>query len=143
MILDSSEKINKIKTRVGKWQILYVEDDRNSQFLVEQILRDNYDVDIAPHARDVMKWVGLKQYDLILMDIKLDEDYSGLDLTKQIRQLPLYKEVPIVAVTAIAFQDQLEDMIEQGCTDTITKPIDFKSFRSKIASYLTKKQYSD
>lgn len=141
MILDSPQKISQSKTGNGKRQILYVEDDRNSQFLVEQILRDSYDVDIAPHAKDVLYWVGLKQYDLILMDIKLDEDYSGLDLTKQIRQLPQYREIPIIAVTAIAFPDELENMLKQGCTDVVTKPIDFKVFKLKIKNCLAQRHY--
>ncbi len=142
MILDSPEKINQIKTETGNRRILYVEDDRNSQILVEQILRNNYDVDIAPHAKDVMTWVKLKDYDLILMDIKLDDGYSGIDLTKKIRTLSNYKDIPIIAVTAIAFSDQLKDMVEQGCTDIITKPIDFKLFKLKIANLLAKVQAS-
>lgn len=140
MILDSFEKVSRVKTETGKKKILYVEDDRNSQYLVEQILRNNYDVDIAPHAKDVMTWVNLRNYDLILMDIKLDQGYSGLDLTKKIRTLPSYQGVPILAVTAIAFPDQLENMIAQGCTDAITKPIDFKLFKSKIANLLSLSQ---
>lgn len=136
MILDSPEKINQSNTS-GKMQILYVEDDRNSQFLVEQILRDRYDVDIAPHARDVMTWVKLKTYDLILMDIKLDEGYSGIELTKEIRKLSDYKTVPIMAVTAMAFPEELKCFTQHGCTDVITKPIDFKVFKMKIENLLS------
>ena len=139
MILDSPKKINQRKT-IGKKQILYVEDDRNSQFLVEQILQNNYDIDIAPHAKDVMTWVRLKNYDLILMDIKLDDGQSGIDLTKEIRKLPNYKNVPIMAVTAIAFPDQIDIILEEGCNDAITKPIDFKLFKIKIANLLAKYQ---
>lgn len=133
MILDTPEQFNETRTKTGKKTILYVEDDRNSQFLVEQVLRSNYDVDVAPHARDVMTWVSSKRYDLILMDIKLDEGYSGVDLTKKIRTLPDYEKVPILAVTAIAFPDQLANMIKQGCSDAVTKPIDFKILKLKIA----------
>ncbi|MBE0650598.1 MAG: response regulator [Bacteroidales bacterium] len=141
MILDSPDKMKNIKTQSGRKQILYVEDDRNSQFLVEQILRDDYDVDIAPHARDVMTWVNLKNYNLILMDMKLDEGYYGLDLVKKIKTLPGYKDVPILAVTAIAFPNDLADMVKQGCSDTITKPlIDFKLFKSKVAELLMQSQ---
>lgn len=142
MILDSPEKINR-QSSSGKMQILYVEDDRNSQFLVEQILRNNYDVDIAPHARDVLTWVRLKKYDLILMDIKLDEGYSGIELTKEIRKLNDYKNVPIMAVTAMAFPDELNYMIQQGCTDAIAKPIDFKIFKMKIADLLAQAKQAD
>jgi CheY-like chemotaxis protein len=140
MILDSPDKVINLKTKTGKIQILYVEDDRNSQFLVEQVLRNSYDVDIAPHARDVMTWVGLKDYDLILMDIKLDEGYSGIELAKKIKNLPHYKDVPILAVTAIAFPEELANMVLEGCSDTITKPIDFKLFKSKISDLLMKAQ---
>ena len=138
MILDSPDKINQGTS--GKMQILYVEDDRNSQFLVEQILQNRYDVDIAPHAKDVMTWVRLKKYDLILMDIKLDDGYSGIDLTKEIRKLTLYKKAPILAVTAMAFPEELDYIIKQGCTDIVTKPINFKVFRMKVENLLEQKQ---
>ncbi len=138
MILDSPEKIN--QGTPGTMQILYVEDDRNSQFLVEQILRDKYDVDIAPHAKDVMTWVSLKKYDLILMDIKLDNGYSGLDLTKEIRKMNPYKNIPILAVTAMAFPEEIEDIIQQGCTDAVIKPIDFKDFKMKIEKLIEQSQ---
>ena len=140
MILDSPEKIKQGNT-TGKKQLLYVEDDRNSQLLVEQILQSNYDVDIAPHAKDVMTWVRLKNYDLILMDIKLDDGYSGIELTQEIRKLTQYKDTPIMAVTAIAFPDQLAYLLRQGCSDTITKPIDFKSFKMKISTLLEKAEH--
>lgn len=143
MILDSPDKVVNLKTKTGKRQILYVEDDRNSQFLVEQILRNNYDVDIAPHARDVMTWVSMKEYDLILMDIKLDEGYSGIELTKKIKNLPNYTNVPILAVTAVAFSDDLANMIREGCTDTVTKPLDIKIFKSKIAQLLMEAQNAE
>ena len=141
MILDSPEKINRHATS-GKMQILYVEDDRNSQFLVEQILYDMYDVDIAPHARDVMTWVNLKNYDLILMDIKLDEGYSGIELTEEIRKLDNYKNIPILAVTAMAFKEELNYFIEHGCDDFITKPIDFRAFKIKIKDLLSQAQHA-
>lgn len=141
MILDLHGDTEPTKAKTEKKKILYVEDDRSSQLLVQQILRDHYDVDIPLHARDVMTWVGLKSYDLILMDIKLEEGYSGIDLTKKIRKLPNYREVPILAVTAIAFPDELADIIEEGCTDTITKPLDFKKFKSKIAALLAQTQH--
>jgi len=142
MILDSSGKIDH-RSSSDKMQILYVEDDKNSQFLVELILRDKYDVDIAPHARDVLKWVRLKKYDLILMDIKLDEGYSGIELTKEIRKLNDYKNVPVLAVTAMAFPEELNYMKQQGCTDTITKPIDFKIFKMKIADLLSQDEQAN
>jgi len=142
MILNSPKDINLVKKETGKKKILYVEDDRNSQFLVEHLLRNSYDVDIAPQAKGVMEWVRQKDYDLILMDIKLDDGYSGIDLTRKIRTLPNYKGVPIIAVTAIAFPDQLSDMVVNGCTDTITKPLDFKLLKSKIANLLAQAQNS-
>ncbi len=140
MILDAPDKIRNLKPQTGKEQILYVEDDRYSQVLVEQILRNEYDVDVAPHARDVMTWVKLKDYDLILMDIKLDDGFSGIELARRIKEMPRYAEVPILAVTAIAFPGDLEDMVRQGCSDTITKPIDLRVFKAKIARLFMQKK---
>lgn len=132
-----------VKTSTARKTILYVEDDRYSQILVEQILNKNYDVKIAPRAEDALRMVTDSHYDLILMDIKLGYGKSGIDITREIRAMSHYKEVPILAVTAMAFPNDRKYMISQGCTDTITKPLDFGLFKMKIAELLKKEQNSE
>jgi len=59
---------------------------------------------------------------LILMDIQLP-GMSGLEVTKDIRKINT--EVPIIAATANVFEDDKAACLEAGCTDFVTKPINF------------------
>ena len=63
---------------------------------------------------------------------------NGLDATRAIRNLsrPDARTVPIIAMTANAFEEDIEKCIGAGMNDHIAKPIDIKAMKSTIAKYL-------
>jgi CheY-like chemotaxis protein len=71
---------------------------------------------------------------LILTDISLPE-MNGLDITRVIRKIEGFKEIPIIAVTA---QSELfyKRAIEAGCNDLLEKPLDFQRLKSILGRYL-------
>lgn len=73
------------------------------------------------------------QIDLILMDIKMPE-MDGCDVTKEIRKLNT--DVPIIAQTAYALEEEKTKSLEAGCNAYITKPINKKDLLCLIDSYL-------
>ena len=72
-----------------------------------------------------------KQYhpDLILMDIKMPR-MNGLEATHIIRTYS--KKIPIIALTAYAFETDKELALEAGCNDFVTKPISEKALRRAL-----------
>ncbi len=121
-------------------KILYVEDDSASLTLMEHLLRRRYDIETTSRATKALELVRLKQYDLILMDIKLGPvGMTGLDLVEKIREIPAYKNVPIIAVTAYAMAGDRDYLIRKGCDDYVSKPIDFKMLNNAIKRHLTEK----
>lgn len=66
-------------------------------------------------------------YDLILMDVQMPR-LNGLDATKQIRalDLPHAKSIPIIAMTANAFSEDIKASLDAGMNAHVSKPIDFK-----------------
>ncbi|MBN2615226.1 MAG: response regulator [Bacteroidales bacterium] len=118
-------------------RILYVEDDVSSQFLVEHILRNKYDLEMAAQANEALKMAEESEYDLILMDIKLGKGITGIELTHKLRMLPKYKETPILAVTAYAMPGDDEYIKGEGCDDYVSKPINFSEFRQKVDRLLS------
>lgn len=60
-------------------------------------------------------------FDLAILDIQMPE-FSGFDVVKKMRSIDLYKEIPILAMTANVFVEERDKMIESGFTEIIFKP---------------------
>jgi CheY-like chemotaxis protein len=118
-------------------KILYVEDDHASLKLMEHMLRRYYEIESTANAEEALQWVQSKRYDLILMDIKLGPiGMTGLDLVREIRKDDSYVNVPIIAVTAYAMAGDREKLLQKGCNDYVSKPIDFKLLMEAIQRQL-------
>ena len=77
-----------------------------------------------------------EKYDLIFMDVQMPE-MDGFQATKAIRALdiPRAKTIPIIAITAHAFKEDIDHCLESGMNDHLAKPIDEKSVIEKIVFY--------
>lgn len=76
------------------------------------------------------------RYDIVFMDIQMPE-LDGLEATRRIRRLGSEKtaEIPIVAITANAFQEDVEQCIEAGMNGHISKPVEFEDIIEAIKKY--------
>ncbi len=127
----SSESILKKELRksggmkiVEKQKILVAEDVPVNQLIAKHILKGwGHMVAIAENGKEVLKMLERSHFDLVLMDIHMPE-MNGVVTTRLIRKLSNYKKanIPIIAVTAAAFKDEIERYLEAGMNDFITKP---------------------
>ena len=80
-------------------------------------------------------------YDLILMDIQMP-NMDGYQATQCIRQLDDKKkaEIPIIAMTANAFEEDKKRAFDAGMNEHIAKPIDIEKLRVDILSVLNKQK---
>ncbi|MDR2028304.1 MAG: response regulator, partial [Treponema sp.] len=76
------------------------------------------------------------KYDLIIMDVQMPE-MDGYEATQAIRSLEIERAgtIPIVAMTANAFKEDIDKCLQSGMNDHLTKPIDEKAVIEKIAFY--------
>jgi PAS domain S-box-containing protein len=116
--------------------ILLVEDDLSNAGVVKYLLQGVCNLDIVTTGEEALEKVTQKQYSVILMDIDLGRGISGIETTKRIRKIVGYKDLPIVAVTALAMQGQKEMFLEEGCSHYVSKPYDAKTLLSLIKELL-------
>ena len=122
-------------------KILLVEDNELNQEIATEILKEaGFLVEIAEDgavAVEKMAAAEPGQYDLILMDIQMPV-MNGYEATRQIRAMDstYCREIPILAMTANAFEEDRTLAIEAGMNGYLTKPIDVEKMMKTIASFL-------
>lgn len=116
-------------------KILLVEDTYFNQMLAVELLKkyiENVEVEVAGNGQVALEKIGQKEYDLVLMDIKMPV-MDGYQATQAIRKMGgRFEAVPILALTANAIPEQLEKCRSAGMDDAITKPINSEELLDKI-----------
>lgn len=106
-----------------KPRLLVVEDDYENQKFLEIFLKRKFDIKICDSSETFYNLLEQNDFDIILMDISLRGKKDGLQLTKELREKKKYKSVPVVALSAHAFQKDKENAYQAGVDMFLTKPI--------------------
>jgi two-component system cell cycle response regulator DivK len=116
--------------------VLIVEDDSfNLMFMRELLVSLGLHTLEAGSADEAVAAALADRPDLILMDIQL-RGSSGLQATRRLRQQEPLAGVPIIAVTALALDDDRRRALEAGCDDHVAKPIDVATFIATVSRVL-------
>jgi PAS domain S-box-containing protein len=120
--------------------ILLVEDDEINQMVAQENLADaGLEVEIAGDGLEAltkMQEAVPGQYAMILMDMQMP-NMDGLEATREIRKLPVAKNLPIIAMTANAFNEDRERCFNAGMNDFIAKPVDPEQMFETILRWLS------
>lgn len=137
-VVDLKEKFKKLE---GK-RILLAEDNAMNQKLVIMYLKKyNVSIDLAETGIQAVKAVRSNDYDLVLMDIQMP-DMDGVEATSEIRNTidGARGNVPILAMTAHAFKEEIDKCFNVGMNAHISKPIDKQEFLTLISSLVFTKE---
>jgi CheY-like chemotaxis protein len=114
-------------------KIIVAEDnDENFEIIKEVFSSSKLQIFRAFNGREAVELIKTDSFDLILMDIKMPV-LDGFQATRQIRKFN--NKIPIIAVTAYAFNADKEMAIKAGCNDFVTKPIDLNQLSKVLARY--------
>lgn len=113
-------------------KILIAEDVDSNFILLKNMLGENYILLWAKDGYEAVEMYKRDEPDLILMDIKMPR-MDGLEATRIIRSNS--KEIPIIALTAYAFEADKERALEVGCNDFVTKPVSEEALEKALGKY--------
>lgn len=122
-------------------KLLVVEDNELNLEIASTLLKEaGFEVDTAENGKVAVEKVeaaSADRYDLILMDIQMPE-MDGYEATRRIRALPDTKKaaLPIVAMTANAFEDDRKNALRAGMNGHIAKPLDIQKLFQVLSELL-------
>jgi two-component system cell cycle response regulator DivK len=118
--------------------ILIVEDNATNMKLSAFLLESaDYTVIAATNAETGLTLAREEHPDLILMDIQLP-GMDGLQATGLLKGDDATRDIPVIALTALAMKGDEERILAAGCDGYIAKPLDYKDFLTVVAATLTK-----
>ncbi|WP_424495016.1 ATP-binding protein [Salinimicrobium sp. GXAS 041] len=121
-------------------KILVVEDNKINQMITRKILeKHQVNCDVADNGTTAIEKVKNNAFDLILMDIHMP-GISGIEATIAIRKFNA--EIPIIALTAVTLDENLDEFYLNGFNDIIPKPYKTEEFFLKINKYLAQTKAS-
>lgn len=114
-------------------RILVAEDNDSNWMLMTYVLKRNYEPVRAHNGEEAVKMALTGDYALIIMDLKMPV-MDGLDATRQIKMA--MPDLPIIALTANAFDSDRQAAFEAGCDNFMSKPVSADSCLKMIADYI-------
>jgi two-component system, cell cycle response regulator DivK len=117
-------------------KILIVEDNEmNRDMLSRRLIRRGYEIVMAVDGEEGIAAAKAENPDLILMDMSLPI-IDGWEATRRLKAEPLTRGIPIIGLTAHAMAGDREKVIDAGCDDYDTKPIELPRLLQKIGALL-------
>ena len=113
--------------------VLVVEDEESNYELIRIVLQKRYNLLRAHNGIEAVTMNEDEHPDIILMDVRMPE-MDGLDATRIIKEVN--HEVPIVALSAFAFDENIREAKEAGCDDFLAKPFRVEDLLDVVQKYI-------
>ena len=140
-LIEKEEKESWTQADFSGKRVLVVEDNELNREIAQAILEETgFTVESAPDGTDAVEMVRRAEehyYDAVLMDVQMPV-MDGYEATRTIRALPRedVKDLPIIAMTANAMEEDKEAALKNGMNAHIAKPLNIELFLSILGKYL-------
>lgn len=127
-------------TEKKDYTILVVDDSTTNVVLLEAILDEKgYQIETALNAKEAYNIIEKQTPDLILLDLLMPK-ISGFDFLKEIRKTAKTVNTPVIVVSALTDEENIEKIMSMGAVDFVKKPIDLQYLVDKVESVLQETQ---
>ncbi|MDF1611385.1 response regulator [Stygiobacter electus] len=133
------EKKLKFEDAKVKPLALIVDDDPLVYPVMKRYLEGYLKLESTTDGKFAINLCKKKKYDLIFMDINLKRGFDGKQLTRELRKLKEYENIPIIATTAYAMVGDREEFLAAGCSHYISKPFKKEDLLDLVVGILNKK----
>jgi len=119
-----------------KPKILLVEDNITNQIVIKELLAIyKFDFVIANNGQEAVDIVKTEKFDLVLMDLQMPV-MDGFEATRKIRQFKSKIELPILALSAAIFSEDIEHSSNVGMNDHLKKPIEMEKLLLALLTWI-------
>jgi CheY-like chemotaxis protein len=121
-------------------RVLIVEDEPDNQEIVRAVVEDMVGCRalLAADGLEALRRASEETPDLVLLDLMLPK-LDGYEVARRLRSEPLTRDVPIIAITALARPKDRMRAVEAGCDDYVDKPFDLDLLERKIRARIAQK----
>jgi len=138
--IDDFENTDTFNMLKGKHLLVAEDIEINREILIALLDNTGLIIDCAENGKEAVDIITAEpdKYDIIFMDLQMPQ-MGGLEATRHIRALPKRKRgwLPIVAMTANVFKDDVEACIKAGMDDHLGKPLEYNKVISTLLKYCT------
>lgn len=143
----SEDYIAETKKAVKKYaefmKMLIVEDNKVNRILAQAVLKKiGIESDTAENGKEALNKMNENEYDIVLLDIQMPV-MDGYETIKKIREKEKFRKLYVCALSANAFQDDIDKMLEAGCDSYLTKPFSIDDLYRIVSNYLQEKDLNE
>ena len=125
-----------------KQKIFIVDDTPANIQILDETLKDEYEIYFALNGKDALQNAAAMIPDLILLDIMMPE-MDGYEVCRTLKNNSLLKDIPVIFITALDQADHETKGLELGAVDYITKPFNPAIVRLRVKNQLELKKHRD
>ncbi|MDW3192252.1 MAG: response regulator [Cytophagales bacterium] len=126
-------------SETSSFRVLIVEDHPDMRQYVSQLLAGDYDISLAKNGKKALDKLSAEPFDLVITDVMMPE-MDGYSLLEHMKSSEQFRNIPVVMLTALNFEDRKLQALAIGVDDYLTKPFSPQELKARVQNLITRYQ---